>query len=38
MKTGDVIPPDLYEVVAEIFAFVYKMDKSYGEKNGTFKK
>lgn len=38
MKTGDVIPPDLYEVVAEIFAFVYKMDKSYGEKNETFNK
>lgn len=26
------IPPELYQVVAEILAFVYRMDKSGGEK------
>jgi flagellar biosynthesis protein len=34
MRIGDEIPPDLYEVVAEILVFISQMDKSYGEKYG----
>lgn len=29
---GDEIPPELYEVVAQILVFVGNIDKSYGEK------
>lgn len=28
----ETIPPDLYEVVAEIFAFLYRMDQSKTDK------
>lgn len=31
---GDEIPPEIYEVVAEILIFVGNVDKSYGEKYG----
>lgn len=31
-KIGDEIPPELYEVVAEILVFVSSMDKKYGDK------
>ncbi|MGP7817519.1 EscU/YscU/HrcU family type III secretion system export apparatus switch protein [Niallia sp. 01092] len=27
----DQIPEDLYQAVAEVFAFIYKLDKEYGE-------
>ncbi len=33
-KIGDEIPPELYEVVAEILVFVSNMDRKFGEKNG----
>lgn len=29
---GDEIPPELYEVVAQILVFVNDMDRKYGEK------
>ncbi|MFZ5988458.1 MAG: EscU/YscU/HrcU family type III secretion system export apparatus switch protein [Bacillota bacterium] len=29
---GDEIPPELYEVVAEILVFVSNLDKGYGER------
>lgn len=29
---GDEIPPELYEVVAEILAFVSNIDKKFGDK------
>jgi flagellar biosynthesis protein len=38
MNLGDEIPPELYEVVAEILVFISKLDKSYGEKYGSYKK
>ncbi|RFB19078.1 type III secretion system protein [Bacillus sp. HNG] len=28
LKLNEGIPEDLYQVIAEIFAFIYKMDKS----------
>ncbi|WP_010282479.1 EscU/YscU/HrcU family type III secretion system export apparatus switch protein [Bacillus timonensis] len=31
LKLNESIPEELYQVIAEIFAFVYKMDKSIGE-------
>lgn len=31
-KIGDEIPPELYEVVAEIFVFINSIDKKYGDK------
>lgn len=31
-KIGDEIPPELYEVVAEILVFVSNIDKKYGDK------
>ena len=34
LNIGDEIPPELYEVVAEILVFVSSLDKVYGEKNG----
>ncbi len=29
---GDQIPPEIYEVVAEILVFIGSVDKSYGER------
>lgn len=34
LDIGAEIPPELYEVVAEILVFVSKLDKKFGEKNG----
>ncbi|HOV27570.1 MAG TPA: EscU/YscU/HrcU family type III secretion system export apparatus switch protein [Pseudobacteroides sp.] len=34
---GDEIPPELYEVVAEILVFVGSIDNGYGELNGKRK-
>lgn len=31
---GNEIPPEIYEVVAEILIFIGSVDKSYGEQNG----
>ena len=31
---GEEIPPEIYEVVAEILIFVGNVDKSYGERYG----
>lgn len=33
-KVGAEIPPELYEVVAEILIFISKLDSGYGEKYG----
>lgn len=30
---GDEIPPEIYEVVAEILIFIGSVDKSYGERD-----
>lgn len=30
---GDQIPPEIYEVVAEILIFIGSVDKSYGERH-----
>ena len=35
LEIGDAIPPELYEVVAEIFLFVDKVDKIKGKVNQT---
>jgi len=32
LTIGDEIPSELYNVVAEIFLFIFSMDKDYGEK------
>jgi len=34
LNIGDEIPPELYEVVAEILVFVSSIDSRYGEKYG----
>lgn len=34
LDIGDMIPPELYEVVAEILVFVDSMDKLKGKMNG----
>jgi len=31
LSIGDEIPSELYSIVAEIFLFIYSMDKDYGE-------
>ncbi|SNZ09580.1 flagellar biosynthesis protein [Terribacillus aidingensis] len=31
LKVNDAIPADLYEAVAEVFAFIYKADRQAGE-------
>ena len=31
---GEQIPPEIYEVVAEILIFIGSVDKSYGESHG----
>jgi flagellar biosynthesis protein len=33
-NVGEEIPPELYEVVAQILVFVGDVDKRYGDKNG----
>jgi Uncharacterized homolog of the cytoplasmic domain of flagellar protein FhlB len=38
LKIGDEIPPELYEVVAQILVFVSKMDNDFGELYGSDKK
>jgi flagellar biosynthesis protein len=38
LSIGDEIPSELYSVVAEIFLFIYSMDKDYGEWNEGRKK
>lgn len=38
LSIGDEIPPELYEVVAQILVFVSKMDNDFGEKYGADKK
>ena len=35
LHIGDEIPPELYEVVAEILVFVSKLDNDYGEVYGN---
>ena len=37
LNLGDEIPPELYEVVAEMLVFVSNLDRSFGEKYGTKK-
>lgn len=37
LNLGDEIPPELYEVVAEVLVFVSNLDRNFGEKYG-FKK
>jgi len=32
ISVGDEIPPDMYEAVAKVLAFVSEVDRSYGEK------
>ena len=34
LHIGDEIPPELYEVVAEILVFISKLDNDYGESYG----
>ena len=38
LRIGDEIPPELYEVVAQILVFVSKVDSKYGEIYGSDKK
>lgn len=38
LRIGDEIPPELYEVVAQILVFVSKVDSDYGELYGSDKK
>ncbi|WP_445488283.1 EscU/YscU/HrcU family type III secretion system export apparatus switch protein [Niallia sp. 03133] len=33
LNVQEQIPEDLYQAVAEVFAFIYKMDKECGESN-----
>ena len=37
LKIGDAIPPELYEVVAEILVFVDDMDRMKAKLNGSTK-
>ena len=37
MQLWDEIPPELYQVVAEILVFVSNIDRDYGEKYGSKK-
>jgi len=37
LSLGDEIPPELYGIVAEIFAFIGNLDEKYGEKYGIQK-
>ena len=37
LKIGDAIPPELYEVVAEILVFVDDMDRMKAKLNGSVK-
>jgi flagellar biosynthesis protein len=37
LRIGDEIPPELYEVVAEVLVFISDADKNFGEKNGSKK-
>ncbi|HEU5138543.1 MAG TPA: EscU/YscU/HrcU family type III secretion system export apparatus switch protein [Bacillales bacterium] len=32
LNLNDAIPPDLYQVVAEVFAFIYRLDQSQTDK------
>ncbi len=34
LDLGQEIPPELYQVVAEILAFIMETDRRYGKKNG----
>lgn len=38
LQIGDAIPPELYEVVAEILVFVDDMDRMKAKLNGSTKK
>ncbi|MCH5281193.1 MAG: EscU/YscU/HrcU family type III secretion system export apparatus switch protein [Lachnospiraceae bacterium] len=38
LEIGDMIPPELYEVVAEILVFVDRMDKIKAKMDGKIKK
>jgi len=38
MNLGDEIPPELYELVAEILVFVGNLDREYGERHGLIQK
>ena len=33
IELGEVIPPELYRAVAEVLAFVYRMDNRYARKS-----
>jgi flagellar biosynthesis protein len=33
LNLQEQIPEDLYQAVAEVFAFIYKIDKEYGNNN-----
>jgi flagellar biosynthesis protein len=37
LSIGDEIPPELYEVVAEILIFVSSLDREFGDKYGPKK-
>ncbi|KAB2954421.1 FhlB domain-containing protein [Heliorestis acidaminivorans] len=31
LDLGEEIPPELYQIVAELFAFIYRLEANYGE-------
>ena len=35
LSINDTIPAELYEAVAEVFAFIYKADKEAGKRKGS---
>ena len=35
ININDVIPPELYQVVAQIFAFIYRVQKEYSQRMGS---
>lgn len=38
LKIGDEIPPELYEVVAQVLVFISKIDGRFGDRYGIGKK
>jgi len=35
ISINDVIPPELYQVVAQIFAYIYRVQKEYSNRMGS---
>ncbi len=35
LDLNEAIPEELYEAVAEVFAFIYRLDRSYNSKNNV---